>query len=119
MAGSLAGADGVFWIGVLTVVGLLAWLGFGMARNRKPDLYQPRKLFDELCKLHRLDRREIVLLHTLAKERQLEMPALLFVYPEHFTPGLRHNDDGYVEALAAMRTKLFGDEPTIERPAAA
>lgn len=119
MAGSLAGADGVFWLGVSAVVGLIAWLAFGMARNRKPELYQPRKLFDELCKLHRLDRREIVLLHTLAKERQLEMPAVLFVHPEHFSPGLRHDDDGYVEALAAMRMRLFGDEPTIDQPAAA
>ena len=78
-------------------------------RERRQNLYQPRKLFDELCKLHRLQRNEIVLLHTLAKERRLDTPGLLFVHPEYFQTTSDREEDGFAEALADLRGRIFGD----------
>lgn len=99
------------WLAALAAVAVLAWYASTQRRRGgKPDLYQPRKLFDDLCKLHRLSRGDIMLLHALAKERQLDFPGLLFVHPEHFTSDVRHDDDdGYAEALGELHRRLFGE----------
>ena len=106
------GSDFAWWLGMLVVAGMVAWWGATTlrGRDRRPNLYQPRKLFDELCKLHHLQRNEIMLLHTLAKERRLDTPGLLFVHPEYFQPTSDREEEGYAEALADLRRRLFGDE---------
>ena len=111
------GSDFAWWLGALVVAGIVAWWGASTlwGRDRRPSLYQPRALFDELCKLHRLQRNEIMLLHTLAKERGVDTPGLLFVHPEYFRPTSDRDEEGYAEALAELRARLFGDE----RPEAA
>lgn len=109
---SLQGSDFSWWLGAFAVAGIVAWWGATTlrGRDRRQNLYQPRKLFDELCKLHRLQRNEIVLLHTLAKERRLDTPGLLFVHPEYFQTTSDRDEEGYAEALADLRGRLFGDE---------
>ncbi len=106
------GSDFAWWLGAFVVFGIVAWWGATTlrGRDRRPNLYQPRTLFDELCKLHRLQRNEIMLLHTLAKERRLDTPGLLFVHPEYFQPTSDREEEGYAEALADLRGRLFGDE---------
>ncbi|MBA4016021.1 MAG: hypothetical protein C0483_02410 [Pirellula sp.] len=109
---SLQGSDYAWRIAALIAVGALGWWAATTmrGRDRRPNLYQPRKLFDELCKLHRLQRNEIMLLHTLAKERRLDTPGLLFVHPEYFQPTNDREEEGYSEALAELRLRLFGDD---------
>lgn len=68
----------VIGVGMATVWVLATY----MRRSERPKtLDNPKKLFQELCKLHRLERHESALLRAVAEAVPLENPAMLFVDP--------------------------------------
>lgn len=50
----------------------------------KRTYHRPRRLFGQLCRAHRLRRRDRKLLRQLAEHWRLSQPALLFIRPENF-----------------------------------
>lgn len=79
----LDGSDLLVAIVVIGVGLATVWLlATYMRRSERPKIVDnPRKLFQELCKLHRLERHEAALLRAVAEAVPLENPALLFVDP--------------------------------------
>lgn len=89
------------------VLGGLAWLsGRKQRAATKPN---PRRLFHELCDMHRLSDRDQRLLKALARGRKLASPAELFVRPELFAEPKNAIDGVAPKPLAALRVRLFGD----------
>lgn len=67
-----------------------------------------RSLFDELCRIHGLDRQEVMALNDAAQECQLSSPSMLFVQPAHLD---RLSGDAMPKAgvFKPLREKLFGN----------
>lgn len=79
---------------------------FSAQRQRNSN--SPWQLFIDLCKAHKLSRRERHMLHRLAGQHRLDQPAMLFVEPSWYgaekagpTWDGRHNE------LDELRQKLF------------
>jgi hypothetical protein len=69
----------------------------------------PRALFAQLCQAHSLAWPERQLLRRLAREQELDMPAMLFIEPERFEPSrwsraMRARG----RELEQIRRRLFG-----------
>lgn len=117
-AGDLIVAVVVVAVGMATVWLMAAY----MRRNERPKNFDnPRKLFQELCKLHRLERHEASLLRVVADGIPLENPSLLFVDPSLLDAAIL--DARWAEEsadLARFRELFFGDEEaTVNRAATA
>jgi hypothetical protein len=95
----------------ITLAGWLAavlWSRFGGERT----IHNPRKLFNNLCRAHRLDHNQRRLLLALALSHRLPQPAMLFLRPDLF------NDSHLGPQLAAqaaqvrlLRQRLFHAPP--------
>ncbi len=90
--------------------GLLIWLLHRVAkwqegRVRKPN---PRRLFNELCRTHRLGGWERRALRALAEGLGAQQPAEVFLRPEAFElEALPEMASGRPAALEKLRRKLF------------
>ena len=97
-------------------VGLFLAAGFGLyllsklisRRERRQTYYHPRKLFDELCTAHALNRSDRRVLLDLARFHDLDDPGRLFLEPDRFDKS--HLDEELLERaseLFAIRDTLF------------
>ena len=113
-SGKWDGTDAVLGLVLALVVALVGWLiARQMRLQRELDVFNPRKLFDELCRVHQLPREAVATLHAMAQDRGLDMPGALFVHPEYFTPAAHRRDDAeYVAAVAQLKARLFGEAAT-------
>ena len=103
--GDLGAMFGILTGAVLFVL-LLRWL----YRVQQARIYsnEPRHLFIDLCRAHRLRRRERRLLRELATASHLEQPALVFVRPDLFEPETMLDEKPKkVQAYERLAVKLF------------
>lgn len=93
-------------IGSAVVIWLLyAATRWQEARLRRPN---PRRLFRELCRAHRLNRWERRVLRELAESAAARQPAELFVRPDAFRPApLPRLATERPAAFEQLRRKLF------------
>jgi len=76
--------------------------------QRERNSNSPWHLFLDLCKAHKLSRRERNLLQRLAQQYRLDQPAMLFIEPSWFTvekAGPGWNDQ--FDELHRLRQRLF------------
>lgn len=116
----LDGSDLLVAIVVIGVGFLTVWLlATYMRRSERPKTVDnPKKLFRELCGLHRLERHETALLRALADGISLENPSLLFIDPGLLDAAIL--DPRWTEEsadLARFRELFFGDEESTLKPA--
>ena len=83
--------------------------------QRSKSIYAPLGLFQELCRVHRLDRGQQRLLRELATSLELEHPSRLFLEPQLFET-VAHGDQFAIwqthqrrSQLDALRVRLFSD----------
>lgn len=92
----------------LLVIVTIVWQTISRRRRRDFDYDSPPRLFEELCRTHKLNWSKRRLLKHLASARGLKSPATLFVEPEFFDTT---NAPPAVKASAAelrqLRHKLF------------
>jgi len=88
-----------------------------MRRNERPKTVDnPKKLFQELCRLHGLQRPETALLRAVADETQLENPSLLFIDPGLLDAAILDTRWGEESAeLARYRELFFGDDSSLPK----
>ncbi|HEY2760444.1 MAG TPA: hypothetical protein VGI75_06865 [Pirellulales bacterium] len=73
----------------------MLWKRFGGERT----INNPRKLFNSLCRAHRLDRNQRRLLLALAHSHSLSQPAMLFLRPDLF-------NDAYLKPPLAVQAPV-------------
>jgi hypothetical protein len=103
------------WMGVASIaevalaVIICLWIVttyFSTHRQRESN--SPWRLFADLCSTHKLTGRQRRMLKRLAREHELDQPAMLFVEPTWYSaekvgPGWRRQ----VEELDGLRQRLF------------
>lgn len=96
---------------VLVGLGVGLWLLVRLFNcGDRVGYHKPRKLFSELCRAHRLDRRDRRFLRKLARAHQMKQPGRLFLEPEAFAPAACHAiSQAEREALDRLYGKLFGE----------
>jgi hypothetical protein len=104
--------DGVWWVTVLIVGGLLAAVAVLALqtgrRHRRAMPSNPRRLFAGLCQAHGLARDDRRLLQRLAGSQGLDAPARLFLEPERFDPAaLPARLRSWGARFQAIRGRLF------------
>jgi len=96
---------------VLVIVGL--WVGLYYWDKRRGNLASRagggESLFLQLCRAHRLTRREHSLLTQIAKAKQVVEPAHLFVDPDLLDAPMMVSDLD-VQAYVDLKAKVFGTE---------
>lgn len=104
------------WSDIVTLVGVV---GGGLLlvaalyllqryQQRRAFSNEPRHLFQDLCRLHDLSRKERRLLSRLATACKLPIPAALFVSPQYFEPEAMPQELAAHEvAIRKIATKLF------------
>lgn len=104
------------WSDIATLVGVI---GGGLLlvaalyllqryQQRRAFSNEPRHLFQDLCRLHDLSRRERRLLSRLATACELPIPAALFVSPQYFEPeALPQELAAHEVSIRKIATKLF------------
>jgi hypothetical protein len=104
----------VAWSGVLlAVLAIVAasWFVVFLWDRYRRELLRaandPRTLFQELCRAHRLSRRERRLLWQAAAYHRLEQPALVFAIP-HFVSQLADSTQPHADTYAGLAVRLFG-----------
>jgi len=110
--------DDADWEGLLVVLSsvLLVLVALILSyrlhqRWKRAQLRDPKALFRELCRAHRLKRQSIRLLLELARCRQLKHPALVFVEVQHFAPaGLSNSLKKKFSDLDELRRNIFATE---------
>lgn len=104
----------------VALVWLLRWLyNLQQARQLSSD---PRHMFADLCKAHRLGRLDRKQLELLSQQLELTMPATLFVRPDLFDPQelmSRGLDDQQAAQYAQLSQKLFAGVKSLEAVAQA
>jgi hypothetical protein len=103
------------WAGVasiaaaaLAIVICLWILSSYLAAERERNKNSPWRLFADLCKAHKLSRRERSIVHRLAQQLQLEQPAILFVEPTWYcAEKVGPSWDQCGEDLDRLRQRLF------------
>ncbi|HEY2411607.1 MAG TPA: hypothetical protein VGI40_05170 [Pirellulaceae bacterium] len=79
---------------------------FSAQRERNSN--SPWQLFIDLCKAHKLSRRERRLLQRLAGQHPLDQPAMLFVEPSWFSADkIGPNCGCHFDELFRLRNRLF------------
>src|SRR5690606_10924283 len=77
-------------------------------QQTRKESNEPRHLFDDLCRAHRLSRRDRKRLRLLAESHVLESPSTLFLRPDLFeVHSLPLEDDREARAYSALAEKLF------------
>jgi hypothetical protein len=90
--------------GLLIALILYAWERFARSDERR-SIFSERRLFQDLCRLHRLDRAAIRCLEDLIRSAKLVHAAEVFVRPDLFqTKGTNALDRSLRQQL---RSKLF------------
>ncbi|MCE9605903.1 MAG: hypothetical protein K8U03_13485 [Planctomycetia bacterium] len=106
--GDLVAAVSIVAVGAATVWLMASYL----RRSERPKaIDNPRKLFNELCQTHHLERHEWAFLRSIADEMQLETPSLLFIDPGLLDAAIL--DARWVEEsadLCRFRETIFGEE---------
>jgi len=100
-------------IGVVVVGGAVVWLmATYMRRSERPKTVDnPKRLFQELCQAHRLERHEGAQLRSIADGLGLENPSLLFIDPGLLDAAildLRWSEES--PELGRYRELIFGEE---------
>jgi len=86
---------------VLVVIALIR-------RFLRQQQHSPRRLFQELCRAHRLLRRDVQLLGLLARKHALEQPARLFLEPS-FLISAGNKSDPRAAQFQVLRRLIFGE----------
>ena len=99
----------VVWGVVVLVVATLLWkVALVIALRDSQTYHSPARLFNDLCRLHGLDFPSRKLLWRLAKIRQLEHPAQLFLEPSWFdTASVPASLQPFRPQLAELKQRLF------------
>ena len=111
--------DGWMLLGiVLALSGFFAVLHWLYRWQQKRKLSnEPRHLFDDLCRAHRLSRRDRRRLRLLAESHVLESPGALFLHPELFKPrNLPIEEEREIAAYAQLAAKLFDGLDALKPP---
>lgn len=97
---AFTGLNAAFWTAIVVALAAVWWFSAMYLRGGDGHSYDsPSRLFRDLCRAHRLSKREIELLRRLAQERDLETPSLMFVRDEYFADG--------GEEARQLRERLF------------
>src|SRR4051812_46076106 len=104
------------WVSAASIAALLTatlfgvWLLIRYLKERDGDGYRcPRRLFNDLCRAHELDRASRKLLQRLAAAHHLAQPSLVFLDPDRFdTAQLDASWSQETTTLAELREQLFG-----------
>jgi len=93
----------------LLLGGLLCVLVIALIRRfLRQQQHSPRRLFQELCRAHRLLRRDVQLLGLLARKHALEQPARLFLEPS-FLISAGNKSDPRAAQFQVLRRLIFGE----------
>ncbi len=108
-ASDLWSLGGLVLVGMVFVL-LLRWL-YNLQQARRLSC-QPRHLFADLCRAHRLGRRDRKLLRALAEHHDVAAAAMLFVRPDLFDDENLPDDEKSADDYGRLKAKLFaGLEP--------
>jgi hypothetical protein len=111
--GKPASATDHLWIIIcaltLCAAAALVWQRLSRRGEREFSSNSPARLFDDLCRAHKLSRASRRCLKQLAVDRNIDPPATLFLEPEHLDstdvpPRLKSS----IQELRQLRAKLFG-----------
>ena len=103
-------------LGVFAASWLLMYLWNRYRREVARAASDPRALFYELCRAHRLTRQERNLLWNAAIHYRLEHPALVFALP-HYLQQLADANEPRSPACARLAVRLFGSTAGPAEPA--
>lgn len=107
-----SGSTGNFIIGAIIAI-VVFWAALHYwSRLRKQYLHNsndPKSLYLELCRVHRLNRAERGLLLRAIEMQKPAQPGLLFVDPEPLG-AMQRSSSPDAEAFAALSDKLFGGD---------
>jgi hypothetical protein len=103
------GWDGVASIAAasLAIVVCLWFTSTYYSAERDRNRHSPWQLFADLCKAHKLSRRERYLLQQLAGLYQLDQPAMLFIEPSWYSAEKVAATVGQPAELDRLRQRLF------------
>jgi hypothetical protein len=91
-------------------VGVLAiwWYSRRRQPRKEQALHSPQRLFQELCRAHRLSAAQELLLEWVVSDRQLAQPAMVFLDPLLLEQAMARSDaPGVRKRLADLRSRLF------------
>jgi len=91
--------------GLVIALIFYAWERFARSANERGPLFSDRRLFQDLCRLHRLDRVSIRCLQRLIHGAKLAHAAEVFLRPDLFQPRTIAEHDR--DLLQQLRRKLF------------
>ncbi len=96
-------------LGVLVAGGLAFWMiAQVMAQREGQSFDSPRRLFNDLCKIHQLDWRQRFRLRRLARARRLMTPSQLFLDPAFFNRDkLDERWEPHAVQLAELQQRIF------------
>lgn len=95
-------------IGVAGLVLIVVLMVLARRQDEQRPYHDPERLFRQLCRLHRLTRKDRQLVRNLAGECGLELPSLMFVQPERFeTAELVEQDVNRQDRIRRLRGQLF------------
>lgn len=98
------------WGGLLSVLAAVWWTSAIYWRRRMAQtVNSPRRLFRELCRAHRLNWKEVALLHELGELRGADVPTSFFVREDEFAFDDAALDEKTRREAEALRAKLFTD----------
>lgn len=111
-------STGDLWalLGILLVAAALVWLLNWLYRRQQARRLsnEPRHLFIDLCRVHRLSRRDCRLLQQLSEEADLPLAAMVFVRPDLFDPqALSTDNEKELAAYERLAAKLFAGLDTL------
>jgi hypothetical protein len=97
-------------VAIIALVALTVWLLVRYVNFRETrGFHNPKRLFQELCAAHGLNRHRRNLIARLAAAHQLEYPAALFLAPERFDVAqLDASWQSQRAALEELRDAIFG-----------
>lgn len=103
-------------LGILAATAALVWLLNWLYRRQQARRLSndPHHLFIDLCRVHRLSRRDCRLLLQLSEELDLPMAAMVFVRPDLFDPmNLPTDNEKEQAAYERLADKLFAGLETL------
>ncbi|MCA9248431.1 MAG: hypothetical protein KDA42_14995 [Planctomycetales bacterium] len=96
---------------LVTAIGLLLLKKLLEQSERRKGYHHPGRLFEELIRAHKLNRRERALLRRLAAHERLDDPGRMFLEPERFD--VSRIPDSLAKRRAevfALRDRLFAED---------
>ena len=95
----------VWALAFIVVVILLAVAGFFLGRAlRRAALQSPHRLFRQLCRAHKLSRKERSLLRHVAAHHKLDSPAAVFLDPTLLSAEI---PGGHRETIARVASRIY------------